>query len=63
MSFPENLVKLREKNGYTQAELARALEISQASLAQYEKGIKVPNIVNAVRLAQLLGTTCEELVK
>ncbi len=63
MSFPENLVKLREKNGYTQAELARALEISQASLAQYEKGIKVPNIVNAVKLAQLLGTTCEELVK
>ena len=63
MSFRENLVKLREKNGYTQAELARALEISQASLAQYEKGIKVPNIVNAVKLAQLLGTTCEELVK
>lgn len=63
MSFSENLVKLREKKGYTQAELARALEIAQPTLAQYEKGVKVPNIVNAVRLAQLLGTTCEELVK
>lgn len=63
MSFSENLTKLREKKGYTQAELAKALEVSQPTLAQYEKGIKVPNIISAVKLAQLLGTTCEELVK
>lgn len=63
MSFSENLTKLREKKGYTQAELARALEVAQPTLAQYEKGIKIPNIINAVKLAQLLGTTCEELVK
>lgn len=63
MSFSENVVKLREKKGYTQAELANKLEVAQPTLAQYEKGIKLPNIVNAVKLAQLLGTTCEELVK
>ena len=63
MSFADNVVRLRKEKGYSQAELARKLEVSQASLAQYGKGIKIPNIINAVKLAQLLGTTCEELVK
>ena len=46
----------------TQEELAIRVKVAQPMIAQYEKGEKVPNIFNGVRLAKALGTTCEELV-
>lgn len=63
MSLAENIAKLRQEKGFTQVELAKILDIAQPNIAQYEKGIKVPNIVVGVELAKALGTTCEELVK
>lgn len=63
MAFAENVKKLREEKGLTQEELARLVGITQPVIAQYEKGIRIPTIVNGVILAQKLGTTCEELVK
>lgn len=63
MAFSDNVKKSREKQGYSQEELARCLGIAQAQIAKYETGISVPNIVIGVKLAQKLGTTCEELVK
>lgn len=63
MAFSDNVKKSREKQGYSQEELARCLGIAQAQIAKYETGVSVPNIVIGVKLAQKLGTTCEELVK
>lgn len=63
MSLSENIAKCRKEKGYTQAELAEKLEIAQPNVAQYEKGLKIPNIITGVELAKVLGTTCEELVK
>ncbi len=62
MSFAENVRKLREEKGLSQGELATMVDISQPMIAQYEKGLKFPTIITAVKLARLLGTTCEELV-
>ena len=62
MTFSENLKKLRERAGLTQAELAEAVGIAQPTLAQYESGLKVPSIITAVRLENVLHTTCAELV-
>ncbi len=62
MAIAENIAKLRKAKGYTQAELAEKLGIAQPNVAQYEKGLKVPNIITGVEMAKLLGTTCEELV-
>lgn len=62
MSFAENVKCLRKAKGITQAELAAMVDISQAMVAQYEKGLKLPTIVTGVELAKRLGTTCEELV-
>lgn len=62
MAFAENLKKLRTEKGLTQQELANLVEIAQPTLAQYEKGMKLPTIVTGVALAKQLGTTCEELV-
>lgn len=62
MSFAENVKKLREEKGLTQQELANLVEIAQPTIAQYEKGMKLPTIVTGVNLAEVLGTTCEKLV-
>lgn len=62
MAFSENVKRLREENGLTQAELASQAGVSQPMIAQYETGLKIPSIVVGVILAKILGTTCEELV-
>lgn len=63
MAFAENVKRLREQKQITQFELANSIEVTQPTVAQYEKGTKVPTIITGVALAQKLGTTCEELVK
>ena len=62
MSFAENVKRLREGAGLTQAKLAELVGVTQPTIAQYEMGIKVPTIVVGARLAEQLGTTCEELL-
>ena len=62
MSFAENVKRLREKKRITQKELAERVGITQPTVAQYEMGIKVPTIVIGARIAEQLGTTCEELI-
>lgn len=63
MAFGENVRTLREKAGYTQAELANLLGVSQPVYCQYETGAKAPTVYTAVKLARRLGTTCEKLVE
>lgn len=63
MSFAENVKNLRGKKGLTQKELADKVGVAQPMITAYEKGTQLPNIINGVILAKVLGTTCEELVK
>lgn len=62
MSFSDNLKKAREREGMTQFELAKAIGVSQPTVAQYEKGLILPTIVTGVSIAKALRTTCEDLV-
>lgn len=62
MAFAENVKRLREEKGLTQQELANLIEVAQPTVAQYEKGMKLPTIVIGAALAKALGITCEELV-
>ena len=62
MSFAENLKLIRTEKGISQNELANSVGISQPMIAQYELGIKFPNIILGVELAKTLGTTAEKLV-
>ena len=57
------LTKLREEKGLTQAELAKLVGIAQPMIAQYERYLKVPTILVGVKLAKVLGTTCEKLIQ
>lgn len=61
MAFAENVKRLRESKGMTQAELANMIGVTQVMIAQYERGIKTPSFIVGIDLAKTLGVTCEEL--
>ena len=51
----------RERANMTQEELAKIAGVTQTAIAKYETCALAPNLTVAVKLAQALGTTCEEL--
>lgn len=61
-TLSRNIEMLRLKRLMTQEELAKRIGVTQGTISQYEKGIIIPKIDTAVRLAAALGTTCEELM-
>ena len=61
--FEKNLKELREQKNLTQYELAQLVGVTQSAIAQFELGSSLPNIKTAVRIADALGVTCEQLVK
>ena len=62
MNFPEKLKCFRLKHGYTQEELGRLIGVSDACISMYEQGKRTPDLYKSVKIATLMGTTCEELV-
>ncbi len=63
MNFGENLKKCRLQAGLTQTELAEVIGVAQPTIAEYEVGKKTPTLDKAIKIAKILGTTCEELFK
>ena len=53
----ENLVVLRNINGYSQEELAEKIGISRQAYAKWENGTTVPDIEKCRRLAELYEVT------
>jgi transcriptional regulator with XRE-family HTH domain len=62
MAFAENLKQLRIQKNFTQPELAKLVGVAQPTFAQYESGIRVPNIIVGAKIASKLDTTVEKLV-
>lgn len=62
MEFQNNVKRLREEKGFTQAELGELVGVVQQVIADYEGGKSKPSIETGVRLANALGTTVERLV-
>lgn len=58
ITFGERVKALREKQGWSQTQLAEAVGISQVSIAKIEKG---GDTKHGAKIAAALGTTAEEL--
>lgn len=58
----QNIVTLRRLNDLTQEELAGRLGVSRQTVAKWESGESVPDLVNAQALAALFGVTLDDLV-
>jgi molybdate-binding protein/DNA-binding XRE family transcriptional regulator len=60
-SQASRLAELRRRRNWSQAELARRVGVSRAGIGAIESGRVVPSVTTALRLAQALGCTVEEL--
>lgn len=57
------LYKYRKAKGITQRELAEKLGVTQPTIAQYETGVRKPDIVTLKKLAVLLECTTDQLLE
>lgn len=62
MDFGENLKKLREQRGLSQAELAKMAKFSQAAIWNFEHGRIIPRERSIDALAQALNVTTDRLI-
>ena len=61
-SFAERLRRLRNEKGITQQKLASMMYINRSSIARWENGLRVPDMVLLPRLAKCLGVEVSFLI-
>ena len=61
-NFASNLRRLRTFYGYRQEELAQALCMSRQAYSAYERGIRLPDLMTAARIAEYYHTTVDCLL-
>ena len=59
--FANRLKKARVEKGMTQEELAKAMNLTQASISQFEKGQRLPTPMNITKFAEVLGVSRQSL--
>lgn len=62
MFLARNLKFLRESKGWTQREIANALDISAATIANYEIEAREPGLEMLVKLARFFSVTIDDLL-
>jgi transcriptional regulator with XRE-family HTH domain len=60
--FQDNLKKLRLEKGYTQADLANVLYVTQQAVSLWETGKGYPDVPTLKQLAKILGTNVDSLI-
>lgn len=60
--FQKRLIQCRKTKGWTQAELARLLNMKRSTYAKYETGENEPNITTLIRLANLFNVSTDYLI-
>lgn len=59
----ENIIMLRNINGYSQEEVAEKIGISRQAYAKWEKGETIPDVERCLKLAEVYGTSIDALVR
>lgn len=62
MNFQNILKMLREKQGYTQKQLADVLHVSKNSVSHYELGICMPSIDVIINMADIFDVSIDYLL-
>ena len=61
MSFTENLTRIQAERGVTNYRIAKEIDVSQASIANWKNGT-MPHPRNVKRLADYFNVTVDELL-
>lgn len=62
MSLGENLKNIRLERGFTQKQLASAVDINRVNLAHYESGTKMPSVAILTEIANTLDCSIDRLL-
>lgn len=63
MEFGEFLAKLRKEKGILQKELANYLNVTVATISNYEKGVHSPDIYTLVQIADFFDVSTDYLLQ
>lgn len=58
----ERIKELREKSGYSQAEMARKLDVTRSSVNAWEMGLSMPTTQYIVAMAKLFHVSADYLL-
>ena len=62
MPFSETLRRLRKKKGLSQQQLAEAIYVDRSTVAKWENGTRVPDVVMLSQLSKCLGVDVRPLM-
>lgn len=60
--FSDNLKTLRKNKGFSQEQLSLRLNVVRQTVSKWEKGLSVPDAEMLVKIAEVLGTSVNELL-
>ncbi|MEQ2525586.1 XRE family transcriptional regulator [Robertmurraya yapensis] len=63
MPLQELLKSYREKNNFTQEELAKKLTVSRQAVSKWENGNSIPDVYNLISLSDLYDISLDELIR
>lgn len=63
MRFGELLAKLRKERGILQKELAKYLNVTVATISNYEKGVHAPDYETLIKLADFFDVSTDYLLQ
>ena len=61
-SIGEVIRSLRKEKGMTQSDLAEKMNVTDKAVSKWERNLSCPDVNSIPKLAEILGTTVEELL-
>lgn len=61
-SMGEKISSLRKEKGMTQSDLAEKMNVTDKAVSKWERNLSCPDVNSIQKLAEVLGTTVEELL-
>ena len=55
--------EFRKKKNLSQSDIAKILKVKQNTISQWETGERTPNVLQGLKLAEILETSVESLYK
>lgn len=55
--------EFREKKKLSQNDIAKIMKVKQNTISQWENDIRIPNVLQAIKLSEVLETTVEKIYK
>ena len=62
-TFGATISALRKEKGMTQLELARQMGVTDKAVSKWERNLSFPDVASLPKLAEVLGTSVDELLE